>query len=64
MWRLKQQNKNRPSQIAGLVSSLCEKVHKHGELWYNNGVYTLQKSKLSVVKSLDEWKTFQPVTLK
>lgn len=38
MWRLKRQNKNKPSQIAGLVYSLCEKAHKHGELWYNNGV--------------------------
>ncbi|HEM5587184.1 hypothetical protein HO856_02035 [Streptococcus suis] len=44
--------------------SLCENGHKYGKEWYNKGVYTLQKSKLSVVKSLDEWKTFQPVTLK
>ncbi|MGQ7367937.1 hypothetical protein ACTGXZ_10410, partial [Streptococcus suis] len=28
-----------PSQIAGLVSSLCENIHKHGKLWYNNYVY-------------------------
>ncbi|MDG4505761.1 hypothetical protein NOL38_05725, partial [Streptococcus suis] len=30
--------KNKPSQIAGLVYYLCENIHKHRKLWYNNGI--------------------------
>lgn len=38
MWRLKRQNKEETKSDSWLGFSLCEKAHKHGKLWYNNGV--------------------------